>query len=113
MLIRSSLAFQFCGLVTFAFFASSGGCLILCRCLLLGRSSSFGAGTLLCLLFEGPPQWAEHLEEQRSVVFSVSEFIGVCLSVTFKLFDLNSTCYLGFGICLMLDLSYLSSLAMA
>lgn len=62
MLIRSSLAFQFCGLVTFAFFASSGGCLILCRCLLLGRSSSFGAGTLLCLLFEGPPQWAEHLE---------------------------------------------------
>lgn len=53
------------------------------------------------------------IQEQRSVVFSVSEFIGVCLSVTFKLFDLNSTCYLGFGICLMLDLSYLSSLAMA
>lgn len=67
MLIKTSLSSRSCGLVTFAFLVSSGGggggrVDFLCRLLLCGRSSSFGAGPLLCLLLEGPQQWAEHLE---------------------------------------------------
>lgn len=37
------------------------------------------------------------VQEPRHVVFSDSEYVGLCVFVAFTLFVVNSACYLGFG----------------